>query len=238
MRNIGILILTFILQSCLNRDESRVNIRCNQDCITFTINVKTGLNSQTPVAGAKVELGWNRPATPIGNPGRLIAKGSTNEKGNFSFSFTPDAKELQEGRFYVFVQKDKNYHSQLNSYYGINRTDTVVSANIHLPSKALIKIIYKNFYPTTSADFFEAIPGFSSYGSNGIAVRQSETINAHNFGFYGNEPAFDKYEVTGETAGDQFTTFDILIKKNGQRIDRRDSIYIKKGETGIFEIEY
>jgi len=234
----GIIFLILILQGCLSRDESRVNNRCTQNCITFNINVKTGLNSETPVAGAQVELGWNRPATPLGNPGRLIAKGTTNELGNINLSFTPDERELREGQFYVIVKKDENFHNQFDSYYGINVADTVVAANIHLPSKAFIKIVYKKFSPTNPNDYFQVLPGFSTYGSGGIPVHNIASINAHNYWFQSNELAFETYELTGITAGDQYTNLNILIKKNGQRIDRNDSIYIKKGETGIYEIEY
>ena len=239
MKNIPlIVILLLILQGCLIRDESRVNNQCTQKCITFNINVKTGHNSITPVAGAQVEVGWNHPATPLGNAGRLIAKGTTNEAGNISLSFTPDVRELQEGQFYVTVKKDAKFHNQFNGYYGIDVADTVVSANIHLPSKAFIKIVYKKFVPTNPNDYFEVSPSFSTYGSRGIPVHNVASVNAHNYGFQSNEPAFEKYELTGITAGDQYTNLNILIKKNGQRIDRNDSVYIKKGETGIYEIEY
>ncbi|WP_192820949.1 hypothetical protein [Rufibacter sp. LB8] len=237
MKNIlYLLIVAFLLQGCFTRDESMVNIPCKQNCVTFNITVNTGQGSQTPVPGASVELGWNSPATPIGNPGRLISKGSTDEKGRYTFSFSPTARELEEGQYYISVKKDNSYHYQFDSHYGINKTDTTVTANVHLPSKATVKVVFKNFSPNSSDDFFQAIPLINTYGSGGIPVEQISSN--HNYWFYGSDPPFAKYEVSGITAGNQYTQFMILIKKNGQRISRRDSIYIKKGEVGTFELEY
>ncbi|MGZ5247574.1 MAG: hypothetical protein ACXWV5_11095, partial [Flavitalea sp.] len=73
-----VLIISLAGTGCFKRDERNVNVPCNDSCITFLVKVNTGLNSSEPLRNALVELGWSRPATPIGDPGRLIAAGKTD----------------------------------------------------------------------------------------------------------------------------------------------------------------
>ena len=239
MRLLLLFAFIFFLTSCIKRNESGVNIPCKDSCLTFNVSVSTGLNSTTFLENTPVELGWSRPATPLGNPGRLIAKGRTSNDGLITFSFKAQAKELQEGKFYVTVRKGNDYFFQQNDYYGIRRYDSIVTANVHVPSKATVKIIYKNFVPTSANDFFECQPYFLTYGSTGIPLEMKKPdgqfSNTH---FFSTDPSFARLELTGTTAGDQYTYFRILKKKNGVRVDLQDSVFIGRGQTKTYEVEF
>jgi hypothetical protein len=207
--------------------------------MTFNVRVTTGLNSTTPLGNATVELGWRKPAEPLGNPGRLIARGTTADDGSVSFSFKAKPNELQGGKFYVTARNGNDYFTQENGYYGIQRYDSIVTANIHVPSKATIKIVYKNFTPVAADDVFECMPGFLTYGSEGFGIEMKKADGQLSNTFFDNRTGpFTNLELTGTTAGNQYTWFMILIKKNGVRVDLRDSIYIEKGQTKTYEIEY
>jgi hypothetical protein len=207
--------------------------------MTFDIKVSTGANSAIPLGNTPIELGWSRPATPIGDPGRLIAKGTTSGDGFISFSFKTQAKELQGGKFYVTARKGGDYFFQQNSYYGVQKYDSTVITNVHVPSKATIKIIYRNFNPATSDDFFQCLPYFLTYGSNPIGIdmkkRDGQSSNTH---FFASDGSFSGLELTGMTGGDQYTYFDIIKRKNGTRTNMRDSVFIGKGQTKTYEVEF
>jgi hypothetical protein len=239
MRTMLFVLFTIGVTGCFKRYEGKVNTPCSDSCTTFNIRVTTGLHSATPLRDAKVELGWRRPATPFGDPGRLIAKGRTAADGTLQVSFKAEAKELEAGMFYVTVRNGNGYFFQENGYYGIRGFDTTVHANVHVPSKATLKLVFKNFYPSSTKDYFGASPGFSAYGSMGIPIDlQTADGQSSNSFFFGDHAPFSRMELTGTTAGDQFTYFSILIKKNGVRTDLRDSLYIAKGTTGTYEISF
>jgi hypothetical protein len=239
MRALYFLIILFFLTGCFKRNEAHVNVRCTDSCITFNIRVSTGLNSATALANTPVELGWSRPATPLGDPGRLIAKGTASNNGFISFSFKAKAKELQGGKFYVTARKGVDYFFQENGYYGIQKYDSIVTANIHVPSKATIKIVYKNFTPVTANDFFQCLPYFITYGSSSIPIEMKKSDGQlSNTFFFTSDGSFSRLELTGKTAGDQYTYFDIINLKNGTRVHLRDSLYIGKGETKTYEVEF
>ena len=108
-----------------------------------------------------------------------------------------------------------------------------------MPSKATIKIIFKNFNPKTDGDYFSASPYFLNYGTENLNIRLINTNGGlANPYFSRADGGFSKAELTGTTAGDQFTYFTILRKKNGIREDLIDSIYVPGNETKIYEIEY
>jgi len=240
MKPFIVLLLPLFLTACFKRNESHVNERCTGNCLTFNISTSTGLNSATPLGHVDFELGWSRPATPWGDPGRLIAKGNTSDNGALTVTFTPQDKELQPaGRYYVTVRKGNDYFTLNNFYYGIYRSDTIINARIHVPEKATLKLVLKNYSPSSTNDAFEVTPSFDMYGSSGLPVEMKNAKGEPgNTFFFGNDASFTRLELSGQTAGDQFTYFTILKKKNGIRTDANDSIYIAKGQTGTYEMEY
>lgn len=239
MRICSAFLLLIFLSSCFKRNESNVNAPCTDSCMTFTVRVTTGLHSTTTMANIPVELGWSKPATPLGDPGRLIAKGKTQGNGTISFSFKAKTKELQGGKFYITALAGNDYFRTQNEYYGITKYDSLHSAAIHVPAKATLKIIYKNFTPASADDFFQCLPYFNTYGSSGIPVEMKkpdgQPSNTH---FFTSDGLFTTLTLTGTTAGDQYTYFDIIKKRNGVRENLRDSIYIVKGETKTYEVEF
>ncbi len=170
---------------------------------------------------------------------RLIATGRTKTNGLVNFSFKALPKEIQNGQFYVLVRENSDYFPQQNGYYGITTFDSIVNVDLHVPSKATLKIIYKNFIPTNPNDYFQSLPLISTYGSTGIPLRMYKPNGQlSNTSFLASEGPFSLLELAGTTAGNQYTYFTILKKKNGVRIDLIDSIYIDKGQTKTYEIEY
>ena len=236
----NLLIILSLLTGCLKRNESHVNVNCTDSCMTFNIRVSTGINSATPLGNTPIELGWRKPASPLGDPGRLIARGTTSNDGFISFSFKAQAKELQGGKFYITANKGDAYFPQENYYYDIHKYDSIVTANIHVPCKATIKIVYKNFIPTNNDDWFECSPYYLIYGNStsaGTTMKRPDGQLSNTF-FSARDGSFTRLELTGATAGDQYTYFGILKKKNGTRTQSLDSIYIGKGETKVYEVEY
>ena len=50
--------------------------------------------------------------------------------------------------------------------------------------------------------------------------------------------SFDEKTINGETAGDQLTIVEVDRVKNGERTETIDSLFIRKGETFEYKIEY
>ena len=238
MKTLWIIIILSTLVSC-ERDESEVNVPCTSNCIEINGFVGEGENMQIPVGKVYYEFGWSKPASPLGDPGRLIAKGYAQEDGTFKFSFSPKEREIQGGKFYITLKKDNNYIEQDVSFYDIHKADTSYNLKLHLPSKAYVKVIYRDFYPTSTEDFFEAMPFYRNYNCClwGLSMFDKNGKARNDF-FFATDSSFSTLELHGTTAGDQYTYLTILTKKNGQRIDKVDSIYIAKGDTKTYEVKY
>ncbi|WP_461487501.1 hypothetical protein, partial [Pedobacter sp.] len=195
------------------------------------------MNSKTPVSNANVELSWSRPATPLGDPGRLIAKGATDINGNIIFSFKAQEKELKAGRYSVAVKKGDEYHEYHEGFYGVKKADSTLNVKTHLASKANLKLVFKDFNPKISTDFFECSPSFKTSNYSGamwLYKSNGETSNTH---FFSTSTAFTSLELSGVTAGNEYTYFRISKSISGNRYSAVDSIYIAKGETKTYTIE-
>jgi hypothetical protein len=99
-----------------------------------------------------VDLTWDAPKTGLGGYNRLIAKGYTNGDGKISFSFKAQSNEFVNGIFIITSKSSADYMTTYRSYYDIRKPDTVLNSNVHLPSIA--RLVYKNFDPASSDDFF------------------------------------------------------------------------------------
>lgn len=238
MRFFYTIFLLFFLSSC-KRDEKLINQPCSGKCILVKVRVGTDLNASTAVANANVELGWSRPATPIGNPGRLISTGKTASDGTINFSFKAREQELKDGKFYISVRKGTEYFEYHESFYGVEKEDSVLHVKAHIPSKATIKILFRNFNPQLSTDYFSCSPSYKSnnYSLQGLWMYKANGQGSNSF-FTLSDGAFSSLELSGVTAGNEYTYFSILKKFNGNRVDLKDSIYIAKGETKTFTIDY
>ena len=239
MRIFYAILLLLFLSSC-KRDEESVNVPCSGKCIVVNIKVGTDLNSLTPVGYANVELGWSRPSLGFGgDPGRLIAKGTTGTGGAIKFSFKAQEKELKDGKFYVSVKKGAEYFDYNEGFYDVEKEDSVLNVKAHLPSKATVKILFKNFDPQLSTDYFSCSPSYksSNYTSTGLWMYKANGQGSNPF-FSLSDGAFSSLELSGTTAGNEYTYFSILKKANGNRIDLKDSIYIAKGATKTYIVDY
>lgn len=239
MRILAFILIVFCLTSCVKRYEGNVNAPCSDSCTTFKVKVTTGENSAIPLGGADVELSWSQPGIPFGNAGRLIAKGKSAVDGTISFSFNAYANELRAGKFNVIVTKGAGYLDSEKSYYEVSRFDTTVNAQVHLPAKATLKLVLKNFFPNDSADYFSVNSTYNSYGTT-QKVREFFTLDGKRgySSFHGKQAGFSRYELSGSTVGDQYNYFIIIRKKAGIRADMVDSIFIPKGTVRTYEIEY
>lgn len=236
------LITVLFLSSCLKRNETQVNKACLDSCMTINLKVGTDTKSIAPVGDVKVELSWSNPcsASPFCDYGRLIATGKTNGSGQLSFSFKALKKELTGGRFSLAIKDNADNFQPYVNLYGISKYDSVVMANLHLPSKATINIIFRNFNPTSTNDYFSVTPYFLDYGSDNLSVKLTNIDGGLPNSYFGGtlNSGFSKVELTGTTAGNQYTYFKILRKKNGSRQDLLDSIFVPKGEKRVYEIHY
>jgi len=238
MRNL-INFIPFLLSlfySC--RDESNVNVDCFADCITIEGKVLSGENPQVWVSGVSLELGWNKPGTPLPDFGRLIATDNSDSEGNFSFTFLPKERELEEGQFYIQTIKPEFFDS-FNGYYFIDKSDTTYIKNVHIGKKTGISLILKNFEPISEGD------SFSVYGRFNRSREFSEPIDF--FDSNGNEISTSMHSsqngpseiiAIGQTATNQWTHFLITKKKNGNFENYRDSIFVTSDEIPVFEVEY
>ncbi len=239
MKPIYLFLFSLLLTSCLKRNEKAVNEPCTGNCIIVNVKVGTDLNSVTPVSNASVELGWSRPATPIGDLGRLIAKGTTATDGTIKFSFKAQEKELKDGKFYIAVRKGTEYFEYHEGFYGVRKADSTLNVKAHIPSKANLKILFKNFNPQISTDYFSCSPSYKStnYSATGLWLYKANGQTTNPW-FALSDGAFSSLELSGVTAGNEYTYFSILKKINGSRVDLKDSIYIARGETKTYTIEY
>ena len=240
MKYLIIIAAFLLLTSCFKRDETKVNTTCTDSCTTFNVYVGTETNSAKPVKDAQVELSWSNPghSTPFGDPGRLISSGKTGVNGTLSFSFKALKKELLSGLFSVAIKNNSDGFQSYKKFF-INRFDTVVNARVHLPTKATVKMVLKNFKPTQKDDYFSVSPHYEVYDTDGLVLRYYE-INGKPFNSINtwNDPPFIKLELIGTTAGNQFTYFNIAKNKNGIRENYMDSVYVRNGETNMLEVEY
>lgn len=229
-----------VLTGCF-RDESHLNKTCISGCAMFNVHVTTGDNT-TPVGGVNVHMIWQGPGDGL-FPGASIdvAKGYTDAKGIVNFKFKAAGNEFVNGYFMITVNGPADYLTAYRSIYDIHSADTILNTSVHLPALASMKIVFKNFDPKTSNDVFEVLPSFKTYGSTTDPVMPTSSAqgNYTNNLFYTNQTApFDSLIYTSATAGNQYTYFQVLIKRNGIRIDHVDSIYIPKGTVGTYRVDY
>jgi len=105
---------------------------------------------------------------------------------------------------------------------------------------AYLKLVYKNFAPKDSADFFQVQSYFNTYGGNTFAFPYAsfDSKDYPSMVYFSNQMPFDSVSYLGLTAGNQYTYFQVLIKRNGIRIDHTDSVYIPKGTLGTYRVDY
>ncbi|MBX2971440.1 MAG: hypothetical protein KF803_18885 [Cyclobacteriaceae bacterium] len=222
------------IQSCYIIDDEELNAKCTSDC--STIHGKFTTENGLPVKDVSIEFDWSSPShmgATAGFGGRIrkIATTKTDNNGEYKIVFHSKDEELISGNYAVqFKVKDNPYFIETNySYfkiYGVDRRDTVITKNYHLPKKgATIKIKIKNPNDILGDD------------------RLICTI-AHKFGdlsaqrVAGQLFSFIADEATFETAVNQPTYIRIAKRKNGEYVNSYDSVIISHEQTLLYEIEF
>ena len=225
---------------CYKRDESHLNEACTSGCAVFNIRVGTGDNSAIPVSGVYVDLVWEGPKEEIfGGPVIDVAKGYTGAHGIVTFNIKPIGNEFSQGSFLVNVSRTADYFPAHKTLYDVRKADTVLNTTVHMPSVAYLRVVYKNFDPKTTDDSFDAGPYYKTPDYwEGLSLTSPDMANYPGSYFGGNQKPFDSLIYTGLTAGNQYTYFKVLIKRNGVRIDHLDSLYIPKGTVGTYRVDY
>jgi hypothetical protein len=227
------------LSSCYKRDESHLNEKCTNGCAIFCITVKTGNNSVTPVPDAVVGLVWVDKPQILGEASIDVAKGYTGSDGSVTFNIKPIGNEFSQGSFQVNVSGTADYFPAHKSFYNIRRSDTVLNTSVHMPSIAYLRVVYKNFNPKTTDDAFNAGPFYKTPDYwEGLSLTSPDMANYPNSFFGGYQKPFDSLTYVGLTAGNQYTYFKVLIKRNGIRTDHLDSLYVPKGTMGTYILDY
>jgi hypothetical protein len=243
-RLIYALFILGLLTACNKRDESELNKPCTSGCAVFHIRVGTGDSSAQLVGGAKVDLVWQGPNGIFGGGGKSIdmAKGYTDGTGMIHMKFKAYGDEFTSGYFNILVTGPDNYIASSRILFGIRNADTTLTTSVQLPLKAYMKIVLKNFDPVTPDDSFAILPTFNTYGStitdDLLATSQATGIYTNTLLHTGQSAPFDSLIYEAPTAGNQYTRFSVVMHRNGVQVDRLDSIYIPKGTTGTYRVDY
>jgi len=239
---IAISLLT-VLTAC-HRDESQLNKTCTSGCAIFNIRVGTGESSAYPVGGAHVDLVWQGPNGIFGGGGPSIdiAKGYTDAQGVINMKFKAYGNEFTNGYFSIMATGPVDYIASSRILSNIRNADTILNTSVQLPLLAYMKIVMENYDPLTPDDSFAILPSFNTYGSS-ITAELFATSPAN--GMYtntllhtGQSAPFDSLIYEAPTAGNQYTRFSVVMHRNGVQVDRLDSIYIPKGTTGTYRVDY
>lgn len=232
------------LSGCGKRDESHLNKPCTSGCAVFNIRVGTGDSSASPVGGAHVDLIWQESHGIFGGGGSSIdiAKGYTDVNGMINMKFKAYGNEFANGWFVINVTGPANYIASSKTLFGVKNADTTLNASVQLPCMAYMKIVMKNYDPLTPDDSFAILPTFNTYGSSitgGLSATSRATgIYTNTLLHTGQSAPFDSLIYEAPTAGNQYTRFSVVMHRNGVQVDRLDSIYIPKGTTGTYRVDY
>lgn len=233
------LVAVSFLTGCYKRDESQLNKRCTSGCAIFSIRVGTGDSSNYPVGGAHVHLVSQGPNGIFsgGSSSVDIAKGYTDAHGMIYMKFKAFGNEFTKGYFVITVTGPVNYIASSKTLFGIHNADTTLNVSVHLPLKAYMKIVLKNFDPKGPNDYFTILPTFKTYGST-IDDQSFATLPANTLYNTSQTAPFDSVTYSAPTAGNQYTYFSVIIDRNGNRISHLDSLYIPKGTVGTYRVDY
>lgn len=234
-----LLISLFLLPGCTKKNDIPFD-SCTTGCAVFNFRVYTGNDTTTSVNNAYVELNWTSSYTFFGHSTVLLAKGYTDNTGKVHFSIKPPANEFSGGWFTITASGNTGYFTSSRNFYGITKSDTVLTSDLHVPSIAYLNLVLKNFAPQSANDYFGVLLVFFDFGSesSGGQFTSSDPADYPGTFIFGSQKPFASLEFKGETAGNQYTYFTISKIRGGNRVVYVDSIYIAKGETKTYEVDY
>lgn len=195
------------LQGCFFINSPEVNSTCDSDCITIKGTLTTGHEDSELADGLYMELGWGTTNFLYAFQCRTIATCTTDDGGEFSFTFKPQKWELNEGGFRIIIPETEEYFESEYGIHGINSVDTTVIENVYVPSKASVKLTLNNFDLSDSTNYWSVHGSYDTYCSYGRGIGWSDEkgkpINLF-FNKKTTSQGFSKKILYGETAGNQF----------------------------------
>lgn len=227
-----VLLLVTTIQSCYIIDDDGLNTKCTSDC--STIQGKFTTEDGLPVKDVSIEFDWHTSpnlGANLGGRTRKIATTKTDNNGEYKIVFYSKDEELISGRYGVKFKTDNNSYLIEGNHssfliYGIDKRDTVITKNCHLPKKgAAIKIRIINPSDITGDNQLTCTVSYK------YAEQLIQRVAGELFSFVSDEATF-------ETAVNQPTYIRISKKKNGEYTTLYDSVIISYGQTLLYEIEY
>jgi hypothetical protein len=229
-----LVVLTTTFQSCWTHEDA-LNVLCTAGCTTIEGRFTTETGN-TPIKDVGLELDWHTQlhiGFPFPGRTRRIATTRTDENGNYKIVFLAKDEELIGGYYSIeFKPPDNSFITQANysnfHIYGIQKRDTLVARNYHLPKKgATLKVRIKNPLSIGGNDrlICEVSYKYDDLSEN-IRFGVGEL-----FSNFGSEASF-------ETAANQFSYIRISKEINGKDTSALDSIFIPVNETRTFDVEF
>lgn len=224
---INILFLGFIFLSACKKSDTR----------PYTLTGKvTGANGQ-PVANASVRLSAYYPGNILsgGNYYR-IATVMSDKNGDFKghFAFDSTAKN-----FMIRVIKDKYFPYYNDNIFKGEVQNNVLNKNLIIYRLSTIKINFKNTPPSSPSDYFNVYQTNEMWSPSFSTSIKSEftggTYEPTPYYYTGSD--IQGYELS-KTRGDTYTVISWYSNKSGITKYGLDSIYIKGGEQGNYDINY
>jgi len=171
------ILISILLISCSSTDDSEVN-NCVSDCTTIKGRITT--DNSVGISGVEVEFIFvDQPVPGFGAFIRNIAKGKTDEDGNFEISGYIKDEEIynfEDGSFKIRILEeslDDSYikKEELVSEFGffsavsavnvdkfipmLSTRDTIIEHNLIVPRKELLTVRVRNFEPEVEIDRIE-----------------------------------------------------------------------------------
>ena len=227
----GFLLMT--LTSCI-KEGDLINQDCNDSCTTVNGLLLTG-NGNQPLSDAYLEVIWEN-SDQSSSTNRVKASGNTDENGYYELKFHLEEDELKAGfhRVQINVSDDNYLKHCVRDYYDFKllhlTNDTTVTIDFGIPLKTTLDIKAigasemgdnDRFYVGLRSPFGV---GFNSGCEDGFLIQST------------NQSAEQIY--TKEVAAHQPVVVHIDITKNGQRVNKYDTLSMNVGEKTEYIVEF
>lgn len=141
------IILSIGLFSC-SEEENDFNPNCNSECTIVNGQLTTN-NGMDGIENIDLTLKWINSGYLTGSITRNKAKTKTDANGNYELKFSVRQDELETGYFIIEYQVDQDKFfipgpEGMTIYVGQLKTDTTVSMNYLIPTKAFMEVTVLN----------------------------------------------------------------------------------------------
>lgn len=230
---IAVVLLSFILYSCIKKDDDLASQDCPANCTVITGRFVTDAG-QTGIGGIPLTVEWVQRAGIIGGQIRRKATTSTKANGSYELRFLLRDDELLDGYFRITYSADsKRFITEKNSVayssYELTR-DTVVVSNWLLPRKAFLRLELPGSAPTVPNDYFASTVSFINGSFTSIG-------QVGNYGIVctwaGTTKVFDI-----EVAANQRVVIENRRVKNGIRVIDTDTLQLTPGSRSTYRTAF